>query len=42
LSARSYSSLDAHIREGVHRTMVVFADRYTKKETDAGGNEPSL
>jgi hypothetical protein len=39
LSARSYSSLDAHIREGAHGTMVVFADRYTKKGTDADGND---
>ena len=32
-------SLEAHVRKGEHGAMVVFADRFTKKETDADGND---
>lgn len=32
-------SLEAHVRNGEHGAMVVFADRFTKKETDADGND---
>ena len=32
-------ALDAHVRKGEHGAMVVFADRFTRKETDADGND---
>jgi antirestriction protein ArdC len=32
-------ALDAHVRKGEHGAMVVFADRFTKKDTDADGND---
>jgi antirestriction protein ArdC len=32
-------ALNAHVRKDEHRAMVVFADRFTKKETDADGND---
>ena len=32
-------ALEAHVRKGDHGAMVVFADRFTKKETDADGND---
>src|SRR5438046_4705935 len=32
-------ALQAHVRKGEHGAMVVFADRFTKKETDADGND---
>jgi antirestriction protein ArdC len=32
-------ALDAHVRKGEHGAMVVYADRFTRKETDADGND---
>ena len=32
-------ALGAHVRKGEHGAMVVYADRFTKKETDADGND---
>jgi antirestriction protein ArdC len=32
-------ALDAHVRKGEHGSMVVYADRFTRKETDADGND---
>jgi antirestriction protein ArdC len=32
-------ALGAHVRKGEHGAMVVYADRFTRKETDADGND---
>jgi antirestriction protein ArdC len=32
-------ALDAHVRKGEHGAMVVYADRFTRKETDADGHD---
>jgi antirestriction protein ArdC len=32
-------AIEAHVRKGEHGAMVVFADRFTRKETDPNGND---
>ena len=39
MTFRQALALDAHVRKGGHDAMVVYADRFTRTETDADGND---
>jgi len=39
MTYKQATALNAHVRKGEHGTMVVYADRYTKAETDETGTE---
>ena len=39
MTFRQALELNAHVRKGEHGSMVVYADRFTRKETDPDGND---